>query len=530
MTGFASSTPDTRDAAFIQRRVGLFGLTAGGLLLSFWVFIVARRFVTGEPFTRVVWFHLAASVALVLPWPLCRGASRPQWVVRSAELASLLVATLSFCVMSLDIALRESPGLVLTSVLSVVLTARAVYVPSSFLRSFALAVLVGAAITGAVYASFLRIDRSLWLAQVPDIMSVTPAQIAASNAVTVGVWWLIPGTLTALASKVIYGLRKDIRSAKQLGQYRLVRRLGEGGMGRVYEATHALLRRRTAIKIINPEADQEAQLTRFEREVQQTASLAHPNIVSVFDFGRTQDGVFYYAMELIEGASLAQVVDLNGPQKPARAVHIVRQVARALCEAHARGIIHRDLKPANLMLHGGTGVHDVVKVVDFGLVKNVEQDASNLTATNALVGTPHYMAPEAIYAPAEVGPASDVYAVGCVLYSLLTGTELFSGATIVEVCSHHLHTNPVPPSERLGTALPVELEALVMDCLEKPHEKRPDIFELSERLEALDVGRWSSADARDWWQRHADRLRELAPAGSSGSLPSLEVQGITERI
>lgn len=532
MNGIMSSTPDTKGAAFVQHRVALFGLTAGGLLLGFWAFIVLFRWFGSQTpiFTRVVLLHLGASVALLAPVAICRGGARAPWLVRGAELVSLLAATVLFCAMSLDIGLHESPGLILTSVMSLVLTARAVYVPSSFARSLGLAILVGAAIVVAVYFNFRRIDRALWVQQFPDIMRATPEQIAVRNAATIGVWWLIPGTLTALASKVIYGLRRDIRSAKQLGQYHLVRRLGAGGMGQVYEARHALLRRPTAIKMIKPDRDQEALLARFEREAQQTASLAHPNIVSVFDFGRTPDGVFYYAMELIDGASLAHVVAATGPLAPARVVHIVGQVARALCEAHSVGLVHRDLKPANLMLHGRVGVYDIVKVVDFGLVKHLAQTADGLTAANALLGTPHYLSPEALYAPDEVGPAADVYALGCVMYNLLTGTEVFEGATVVEICSHHLHSEPEPASSRLGTALPGELEELVMSCLRKSPGQRPDTAALSESLDALDVGAWTTADAARWWEQHRESLKAVGEVAGSSSLRSVEILGVTERL
>lgn len=532
MTGIISSAPDTKSTAFVQRRVALFGLTAGGLLLAFLLFIVLRRWLGSQApvFSRVVWLHFGASLALLAPWPICWTGSRARWLVRTVEIASLLAATVMFCAMSLDVHLYESPGLILTSVMSLVLTARAVYVPSSFARSFGLAILVGFAIVVAVYLSFRRIDRALWLPQFPDIMSVSAEQIALSSAMTIGAWWLLPGTLTALASKVIYGLRREIRSARQLGQYHLVRRLGEGGMGSVYEARHALLRRRTAVKMIKPDRDQEAQLARFEREAQQTASLAHPNVVSVFDFGRTPDGVFYYAMELVDGASLAHVVAVDGPQDPARVVHIMRQVAHALCEAHSIGLVHRDLKPANLMLHGCPGVYDIVKIVDFGLVKHAGQTANGLTATNALLGTPHYMSPEAIYAPNEVGPAADVYALGCVMYALLTGSEVFDGATVVEVCSHHLHSDPEPPASRLGRDLPSDLESLVMSCLRKLHSERPDIVSLSERLDALDVGSWTPRDAAGWWEQHREHLRELEDTATSTSLHSVEIQGVTERV
>jgi serine/threonine-protein kinase len=303
---------------------------------------------------------------------------------------------------------------------------------------------------------------------------------------------------------VIFGLRREIQEARRLGQYTLEEKLGEGGMGAVYRARHAMLRRPTAIKLLPPAKSSEAALARFEREVQLTACLSHPNTVSVFDYGRTPDGVFYYAMEYLEGANLQALVRDDGPQPPARVAHVIGQVASALVEAHGIGLIHRDIKPENIILCERGGRPDVAKVVDFGLVRDPEPGSgARLTLTNVVQGTPLYLSPEAIRAPETVDARSDLYALGAVAYFLLTGTHVFGGATAVEVCSHHLHSLPEPPSDRLGRPLPPGLERLVLACLAKdPGRRPPSAAALQDALAGLcDVGRWSEAEARAWWER-----------------------------
>ena len=297
-------------------------------------------------------------------------------------------------------------------------------------------------------------------------------------------------------------------------------------MGSVYRARHAMLRRPTAIKLVPPEKSSPAALARFEREVQLTASLSHPNTVSVFDYGHTPDGVFYYAMEYLEGTDLDALVRKDGPQPPARVAHVLRQVASALVEAHGIGLIHRDIKPENIILCERGGIPDVAKVVDFGLVRDLEPaSGARLTQANVLQGTPLYLSPEAIRAPDAVDARSDLYGLGAVGYYLLTGTHVFGGATTVEVCSHHLHTLPVPLSERLGRPVPRGLERLVLACLEKEPARRPASAAcLRDALADLDdVGPWGEKEARAWWERWQQDRSARAEEGAAPPARTLDV-------
>ena len=302
-------------------------------------------------------------------------------------------------------------------------------------------------------------------------------------------------------------LRREAAMAEHLGQYRLVRKIGKGGMGSVYEADHALLRRRTAVKLITPGSELTPEfIARFEREVLITSQLGHPNTVQVYDFGRSPNGVFYYAMEYIDGLTLEELVRRSGPLPAARVVHLLSQVGGALAEAHAAGLVHRDVKPANIMICVRGGIYDFAKVLDFGLVKEVDDASSHLTHAGELVGTPLYSAPESVSAPDTVGPAADIYSLGATAYFMLTGNDVFRGPAL-EVVAQHLSTIPPPPSKRTDNPIPARLEKLVLGCLEKEPEDRP----LSARdfvvaLERSVEGRWSDDDARDWWTKKGARL------------------------
>ena len=311
--------------------------------------------------------------------------------------------------------------------------------------------------------------------------------------------------IATAVSRTVHGLRERVREAMKLGQYTLERKIGEGGMGVVYRASHALLRRPTAIKLLPPEKAGEHNLMRFEREVQLTSMLTHPNTVSIYDFGRTPEGTFYYAMEYLEGFDLQTLIDVDGPQDAGRVAQLLAQVCGALSEAHGVGLIHRDVKPANVILCERGGTPDVVKVLDFGLVKQIGPAQGDMntsaSAINRIIGTPLYLSPEAITRPQEVDGRSDLYAVGAVGYMLLTGTAPFKGNSIVEVCGHHLHSAPEPPSERLGQPIPEDLERLILRCLAKNPDERPrDAATLRRELLACSVAStWTQERASEWW-------------------------------
>ncbi len=388
-------------------------------------------------------------------------------------------------------------------------TLRAAIVPSTARRT-----LVLTALGGVVMSIAMAVPIPRWTASARIVAELPLGGLPM--VVTVAIWWTLSTISCVAISKVVHGLRQEVRDARRLGQYQLESRLGAGGMGVVYRARHAMLRRPTAIKLIAPEKTGPQALARFEREVRLTATLTHPNTVTIYDYGHTPEGVFYYAMELLEGARLEAIVEAGGPMAPARAVHVLRGVAAALAEAHAAGLIHRDIKPTNVMLARSGGVRDVPKLLDFGLVKELRPEGGALTEDSTLTGTPLYLAPECIREPAAASPRSDIYALGAVGFYLLTGTHVFSGRNVVDICGHHLHSAPERPSERLGRALPEGLDELVLACLAKDPLERPEgAHAFLSALRALDQwGSWSEEEAEAWWAAHEGAF---ATAGSAPS-------------
>jgi serine/threonine-protein kinase len=261
-------------------------------------------------------------------------------------------------------------------------------------------------------------------------------------------------------------------------------------------------------------------LRRFEREVQMTAMLTHPNTISIYDFGRTADGTFYYAMEYLDGINLEQLVTQYGPQDCRRVVHILQQVAGSLSEAHQIGLVHRDIKPANVILCSRGGLPDIAKVVDFGLVKNAGGSSDtdpSLTGMNTIIGTPLYLAPEGITSPSTVDARSDLYALGALAYYLIAGVPVFSAATVVEICVMHANAQPTPPSLRAGREVPPALEALILRCLAKAPQDRPQTAEeFSKELSAAHIAPWPEEDARAWWAAH----KAAGATSPERSLPS----------
>jgi serine/threonine protein kinase len=305
---------------------------------------------------------------------------------------------------------------------------------------------------------------------------------------------------------IVARLRREAQraevEAKQLGQYRLEDKIGAGAMGVVYRGHHAMLCRPTAVKMLNVERVNEASIKRFEREVQTTSKLNNPHTVAIYDYGRTPEGVFYYAMEYLDGINLQTLVERYGPQPEGRVVSILAQICGSLFEAHSLGLVHRDIKPANIMLNRRGGEPDVVKVLDFGLVVALDERRDGRDAENSVSGTPLYMSPEAIQSPESVDGRSDLYAVGAVGYFLLTGRTAFQAQSFSDLCREHLTSVPMSPSERLGRAISPELEHAILACLEKTKAKRPqtarDLATMLGRVRAT----WTLEDAEAWWSRH----------------------------
>ena len=381
-----------------------------------------------------------------------------------------------------------------------------------------------------IYASFMVLARAIVIPSTGPRTAVTGAltflpmtcvAIAVCEGQELPSWAFVSADLiistiiiifATMGSRIIYGLRRQVQVAMKLGHYTLVRKIGEGGMGAVYRAHHSLLRRPTAVKLMVPDQIGVATLDRFEREVQCMSQLTHPNNVAVFDYGRNLDGVFYYAMEYLDGIDLQQLVVRYGPQPADRVVNILAQVCGALHEAHHKKIVHRDIKPANIILCERGTVPDVAKVVDYGLVREI---TANTAKSQTILGTPLYIAPEAVSAPELVGPAADIYALGAVGYFLLTGRCVFTGKTSIDICVQHVTTQPVAPSVVTIAEIPEVLDRLILSCLAKSPQERPTAAALAAALRQIAPTRWSEEDAAQWWtafRQHENALPQQATA------------------
>jgi eukaryotic-like serine/threonine-protein kinase len=313
-------------------------------------------------------------------------------------------------------------------------------------------------------------------------------------------------------SHVVTRLGRQVAKERELGSYQLGELLGRGGMGEVYRATHRMLARPAAIKLIHPEAltgrDRKSAglaVARFKREAEAAAQLRSPHTVELYDFGETEDGTLYFVMELLQGMDLESLVRKEGPLPQKRVIHILRQVCESLEEAHSSGLVHRDIKPANIHV-GRVGLrHDFVKVLDFGLVKSVAAPAgedSMATAAGLTPGTPAYMAPEMALGETVDGRA-DIYALGCVAYYLLTGHLVFEAATGLQLIAKHIQQPPVPPSQRTELDIASDLERVVLACLAKRPEQRPQTAaELDRMLAEIEIEPWSEEEATRWWRTH----------------------------
>jgi serine/threonine protein kinase len=500
--------------AFYQARLSIFGLClfvlAGGswaILAITWALTITSGVPANySPISLSGMLHLANGLLAAALWLATRRGARSAATLHALDIGIFLglIAIWSLAGSSIPM-----PGGAFISLLSFTMgtLARAIIVPSAARRTLLIGVLGGAMVVGFAAPQGSIVAMSCW----------TASAIA----------------LATLASHTIFGLRREARDARVLGQYTLETKIGEGGMGAVWRASHALLRRPTAIKLLPPERMGETAIRRFEREVQFTAQLTHPNSVAIYDYGRTRDGIFYYAMELLDGMDLDRLVAAHGAQPPGRVVHVLAQICGALAEAHDLGLVHGDVKPANVLLSPRKNEHEFAKIVDFGLARSVEigsQLASvSVSSSQIITGTPLYMAPEAFTTPNEVDGRSDLYSLGALAWFMLVGRPPFEGNTVVEVCSKHLYEAPLRPSAVLGHSVSEEVENLVMACLSKKAEDRPaDARALrSWAARCCAAQPWTAEHASEFWRSWVPSDASVASASRSPHTIALDV---TDRV
>lgn len=337
----------------------------------------------------------------------------------------------------------------------------------------------------------------------PELISQLDIILAPRNVIAEIQILILGASLSICGSHLLSSMRSEVSHARQFGQYHLLQLIGKGGMGEVHLAEHALLKRPCALKLIGTgEAEDPTSHARFEREVQSTAQLTHPNTIAIYDYGHTDDDTFYYVMEFLPGMSLQDLLDRHGPLPAGRVIYLLRQVCSALAEAHEEGMVHRDLKPANIHVTERGGLCDFIKVLDFGLVKLTNSPAAaNLTADHIISGTPSYMAPEQAAGERGLDGRCDQYALGAIAYQLLTGRLPFTSESPVELLIAHASEQVVPPSNH-NSEIPDDLEQVVMRCLQKKRDDRyEDILALDRAFAACaSAADWDAPMAAVWWQ------------------------------
>ncbi len=494
--------------SLLRRRLRLAALL---LALGFAVFLPLHYLQAdfAQPGARFLFgFHvLVTAVMGVVGTRLCQRCQVPMAHLRAVELAVFGLAAAFFLALEYYNVAEQSRQIAMARQLPqchqvsmsmpagvwlLLIFTYALFIPNTFRRA----------------ASILAVIAAMPVAMLVFLLCFLPELRAATT-------WREPVTFTASMAvaaitatfgvDTIGSLRRQVHEARQLGQYRLTRRIGAGGMGEVFLAEHLLLKRPCVVKLIRPDKAGDARvLKRFHREVQSTARLTHWNTVEIFDYGVTADGTFYYVMEHLPGMSLGEIVDRFGAMPPERVIFLLRQACDALGEAHAMGLIHRDIKPANIFAARRGGVYDVAKVLDFGLVKPIVKDEApvELTADGSITGSPLYMSPEQATGETNPDARSDIYSLGAVAYFLLTGRPPFEGDKPIRVMIAHVRDPVVPPSA-VRSDVPADLEQVVLRCLAKrPEERYPDAASLAAALDECEAaGGWNRVRAAEWWQQ-----------------------------
>ena len=502
-SGRTGRMPDELLSEQIQR-LAVFSAVAGSL----WAFALLMDIAvlpaangTGAWNWRTIPIEIAAIVVSTALWFVFNRSALSLRAKQDAGLAFMLLNAVGIATLNVWGSVLPQPGEIHISWIAVLILVYSMIAPASP-RRMLLASLGAALMDPLAFAIAARAG------------SPTPPLIV----IIVMTWPSIACAFVAMVpSRVLQRIGRRLREAQDLGSYHLIEPLGTGGMGEVWRARHRLLARDAAIKLVRPELlgastalETKSVLRRFEREAQATAMLNSPHTIQVFDFGVTEDGAFYYVMELLTGRDLESLVREFGPLPASRAIYLLRQVAHSLADAHARGLVHRDIKPANIYVCRMGLEYDFAKVLDFGLVKMKQSRHTDTLSTieHTTTGTPAYMAPETILGDAEVDRRADVYALGCVAYFLLTGQLVFEADTSMKVLMHHLNTPPIPPSQRTELPIPREIDELVLACLQKDPARRPqnagELFRMAHNCHASEG--WNADAAEAWWQTHLPEL------------------------
>jgi eukaryotic-like serine/threonine-protein kinase len=448
-------------------------------------------------------FHLVATIVLgAVGISLCRRCPLPAWWIAASEWLIFGLPAVFFAAMQHSITLASCRRGVLDfpeGLWLVLIYTYALFIPNTVRRA--------AVAIGLMSVAPLVLLFGMMLGD-PKVRAAVPTD----QAVGLALMFCVACGGSVLGVGLITSLRRAVFLARQFGQYKLTRRIGAGGMGEVYLAEHQLLKRPCVVKLIRPDrAGDPRNLARFQREVRATAKLSHWNTVEIFDYGHTADGTFYYVMEYLPGMSLGEIIDRFGPMPSERVIHLLRQACDALAEAHDMGLVHRDIKPGNIFAAKRGGIYDVVKLLDFGLVKPLmEEESVQLTAEGTITGSPLFMSPEQALGDTDPDRRSDIYSLGAVGYYLLTGRPPFEGDAPLKVIFAHAHDPVVPPAS-LRPEIPSNLDRVIVRCLEKnPADRFQTAADLEEALASCEsTGLWSQEQATRWWQ---DYERETAIA------------------